>query len=47
MILILMLLVFFVGVTIAYFSNSGTIQNIFKTKDYNVRVKEKFESPDN
>ena len=46
-ILLFLLMVGIVGLTIAYFSNSGTIQNVFKTKDYKVRLREKFVSPDN
>ena len=46
-ILILLLLVGIVGVTIAYFSNTTSINNLFSTKEYGTTVTEEFVSPDN
>lgn len=36
-----------VGLTIAYFANSQTINNLFSTKEYGITYTEKFVSPDN
>lgn len=44
--LVLLLMVGVVGVTIAYFTNSETFDNIFKTAEYKAKFTETFESPD-
>ena len=46
-ILILILLVGIIGITIAYFSNTTSIDILFGTKEYGTTIKEKFVSPDN
>ena len=46
-ILILILLVGIIGITIAYFSNTTSIDYLFGTKEYGTTIKEKFVSPDN
>ena len=46
-ILILILTIGIVGLTIAYFSNSTSIDNTFSTKDYGTTVDEEFVSPSN
>ena len=45
--LLLVLCIGLVGLTIAYFSNSDTIENEFKTKEYGTTYTEEFVSPDN
>ena len=45
--LLLVAIVGIVGLTIAYFSNSTTIDNEFKTKSYGTTYTEEFVSPDN
>ena len=45
--LILVLTIGIVGLTIAYFANSSTINNIFNTNPYGTTVTEEFVSPDN
>ena len=47
MILILVLTIGIVGLTIAYFSNSSTVNNIFTTQPYGTTVTENFTSPSN
>ena len=47
MILILVLTIGIVGLTIAYFSNSSTVNNIFTTQPYGTTVTETFTSPSN
>ena len=47
MILILVLTIGIVGLTIAYFSNSTTVNNIFTTQPYGTTVTENFTSPSN
>ena len=44
---LLVLCVGLVGLTIAYFSNSTTIDNEFNTKEYGTTYTEEFVSPDN
>ena len=46
-ILILVLAVGIVGLTIAYFSNSSTVNNVFTTQPYGTTVEETFTSPSN
>ena len=46
-ILILVLTIGIVGLTIAYFSNSSTVNNIFTTQPYGTTVTENFTSPSN
>jgi len=46
-ILILVLAVGIVGLTIAYFSNSSTVNNVFTTQPYGTTVTETFTSPSN
>ena len=46
-ILLLILCIELVGITIAYFSNSTTLDNIFSTKEYGTTYTEEFVSPDN
>ena len=46
-VLMLVLTIGIVGLTIAYFSNTSSITNIFSTKDYGTTVTEEFVSPDN
>ena len=46
-ILILVLTIGIVGLTIAYFSNSTSIDNTFTTRDYGTTTDETFVSPDN
>ena len=36
-----------IGISIAYFTNSIDIENLFETKPYGTKVDEEFESPDN
>ena len=45
--LLLVLCIGLVGITIAYFSNSTTIDNLFNTKEYGTTYTEQFVSPDN
>ena len=45
--LLLVLCIGLVGLTIAYFSNSATIDNKFNTKEYGATYTEEFVSPDN
>ena len=47
MILILVLTIGIVGLTLAYFSNSSTVNNIFTTQPYGTTVTENFTSPSN
>ena len=47
LILILVLTIGIVGLTIAYFSNSSTVNNIFTTQPYGTTVEETFTSPSN
>ena len=47
MILILILFVGIVGLTIAYFSNTTSIDNLFSTNPYGTTIEEVFVSPDN
>ena len=44
--LLLVLCIGLVGLTIAYFSNSQTINNLFSTKEYATTYTEEFVSPD-
>jgi len=46
LIIILILLVGVVGITLAYFSNSTSIDNLFSTKKYGSTITEEFISPD-
>jgi len=46
-VLLLVLTIGLVGLTIAYFSNSTSLDNIFKSKDYGTTYTEEFVSPDN
>ena len=46
-ILILVLTIGIVGLTIAYFSNSTSIDNLFSTNPYGTTIEESFISPDN
>ena len=46
-VLLLVLCVGLVGLTVAYFSNSTTIDNLFSTKEYGTTYTETFVSPDN
>ena len=46
-VLLLVLTICLVGLTIAYFSNSTSLDNIFKSKDYGTTYTEEFVSPDN
>ena len=46
LIIILILLVGVVGITIAYFSNTTSIDNLFSTKKYGSTITEEFISPD-
>ena len=45
--IILILTIGLIGLTIAYFSNSTTIDNLFSTKEYGTTYTEEFVSPDN
>ena len=47
LIIILMLLIGVVGITIAYFSNTTSIDNLFSTKEYGSTIEEVFTSPSN
>lgn len=48
LLIVLLLCMFcFIGGVLAYFTNTATIDNIFKTKPYSTKVEEKFESPEN
>ena len=47
MILILVLFIGIIGLTVAYFSNSTSLDNIFQTKPYGTTVEETFTSPSN
>ena len=47
MIILLVLCVGLVGITIAYFSNSATLDNLFSTKEYGTTYTEEFVSPSN
>ena len=46
-ILILVLTIGIVGLTVAYFSNSTSLDNLFSTNPYGTTVEEVFVSPDN
>ena len=46
-VLLLIAVVGVVGLTIAYFTNTATVENEFKTKQYGTEVNEQFVSPDN
>ena len=46
-IILLVLVVGVVGLTLAYFSNTASVDNTFNTKKYGTTVDEVFESPDN
>ena len=46
-ILILVLFIGIIGLTVAYFSNSTSLDNIFQTKPYGTTVEETFTSPSN
>ena len=46
-ILILVLTIGIVGLTIAYFSNSTSVDNLFSTNPYGTTIEESFISPDN
>ena len=46
-ILLLVLTMGIVGLTVAYFSNSTVLENLFGTKEYGTTVVEEFISPDN
>ena len=46
-VILIVLTIGLVGVTIAYFSNSTSIDNTFKTKDYGTTTDEDFVSPNN
>ena len=45
--LLLIAIVGVVGLTLAYFSNTASVDNTFNTKQYGTTVDEVFESPDN
>lgn len=45
--LLLVAIVGIVGLTLAYFTNTSTIENVFKTNKYGTSVDEQFVSPDN
>ena len=45
--LILVLFIGIIGLTVAYFSNSTTIDNLFSTKEYGSTITETFTSPSN
>ena len=47
LILILVLTICIVGLTIAYFSNNTSVNNIFTTQPYGTTVEETFTSPSN
>ena len=47
LIILLVLCIGLVGLTIAYFSNSTALDNIFSTKEYGTTYTEEFVSPDN
>ena len=47
MILILVLTIGIVGLTIAYFANSSSVDNVFTTQPYGTTVTENFTSPSN
>ena len=46
-ILILVLFIGIIGLTVAYFANSTSLDNIFQTKPYGTIVEETFTSPSN
>ncbi len=46
-VLLLIAIIGIVGLTIAYFTNSTDVENIFKTKEYGTEYTETFVSPDN
>lgn len=45
--IVLIAIIGVVGVTFAYFSNTTTIENVFKTKPYSTEAYEEFVSPEN
>ena len=47
LVILLILVVGVVGLTLAYFSNTASVENTFNTKQYGTTVNEVFESPDN
>ena len=47
MILILIIFVGIVGLTLAYFANSTSVDNIFTSQPYGTTVEETFTSPSN
>lgn len=47
LILVLILTVFIVGTTFAYFTSSQTVQNVFQAQPYSTEITDTFVSPDN